>query len=108
MKKWMVLVLAVCILLGGCASKKDVSVKEAAINISKAETIAYQSVGSNDEKNLFTCESIKMIDDQIYYFIRGFHDNDDKMTTFGWYLVDINTGKIFDAGPSQNDLLPIS
>ena len=53
------------------------------------------------------CETIKIIDNNIYYLVRGFCNNEDKMTTFGWYLVNANTGEIFDAGSSQNELIPI-
>ena len=106
MKRIFCLLAILSFLLGGCVNDKE-NISEVEISISEAETIAYQSVNQSDEECLFMCETIKIIDNNIYYLVRGFCNNEDKMTTFGWYLVNANTGEIFDAGSSQNELIPI-
>ncbi len=106
MKRIFCLLAILSFLLGGCVNDKE-NISEVEISISEAETIAYESINKNDEERLFMCETIKIIENNIYYFIRGFYNDENKVTTFGWYLVNVNTGEIFDAGSSQNELIPI-
>ena len=54
------------------------------------------------------CESVRVVDDKIYYLIRGFNDTETNKVTFGWYFVDIYSGAVFDAGLAISDLIPIA
>ena len=108
MKKALFILFGVLFIFCGCTKNPQNKKSEVNITISEAETIAYQTIGDNDLENQFICESIKIIDNRIFYLIRGFNNVENKTTTFGWYLVDVSSGNMYDTGPGQNEMILIS
>ena len=100
-----VTVLVLC-LLSGCKEPSE-ETYEVNIDIEQAERIAYETLAGDDSESLFMCETIRVIDGEIYYLIRGFCNSEDKVTTFGWYLLNAQTGELFDTSPAQNERIPI-
>ena len=94
-------------LMSSCGKENKQLNDNVKINISTAEKLTFEKVGENDIHNIFTCETIKVIDGSVYYMVRGFNSDENKETTFGWYLVDACSGEVYDAGPSQEERIPI-
>ena len=72
----------------------DVSCDKEIINISEAEAITAQeyirTMGLSEcalTEYSFTCETIKIMNNEIYYQIRGSTDNGTHRVTFGWFLL---------------------
>ncbi len=73
------------------------------IDMREAETIAFQKVGDNDSSNYFTCETVKIFDNTVYYQMREFNSDGQTETTLGRYYVNAYTGEFFDTDPPQTD-----
>ena len=67
----------------------------------------YNNLFDYNENTYFLCESVQIVDGNIFYLFRGYNDTEIHRTTFGWYFVDVYTGDVYDAGPGINELIPI-
>ncbi len=85
-----------------------IAIETAEANVLEAYNKYINPDNIKSNKALFMCESVRVVDDKIYYLIRGFNDTETNKVTFGWYFVDIYSGAVFDAGPAISDLIPIA
>lgn len=99
-----------------CDTSLDIrEIKDAKITQEQAEIFAQKAyklyINKDAKKNenaKFSAEGAAKFDNTYYYMVRGFEDNNDARATFGWYFVNTNTGEVYDAGPSQSELIIIS
>lgn len=98
-------------------STSTVSEQKSIISIKEAERIVQEkyldkyfpdalSSGTDMSKYRFTCETVQIIDNEIYYLIKGSTSEEDRVVAFGWYFVNIFSGAVYDAGPGINELNP--
>lgn len=96
-----------------CETSLDIDeIKDAKITQEQAEIFAQKAYklyinkdANTTEKAKFSAESAAKFDNTYYYMVRGYEGNNDTQATFGWYFVNANTGEVYDAGPSQSELL---
>ena len=84
----------------GIPSEEPISIGEATLKVTEI-------VGENIPESKFSCESVDLINERIYYIFRGYNDFPDRIATFGYYAVDIFTGDVFDTNV-LTDLVPLS